>query len=195
MTFTQAQPEGNPTAVNSNEHQAARYFPNGTFGPLNTFRDTFANGSYSKQLRALNEPVVYTADSTVELYRFTWLRTFHNPVAIRVEKKSNQYIMTWKVCNGAGGYDPGELKTDRQIILNDSIWVEFQKRIEQIDFWNLETNIESIGYDGSEWILEGKKAGNYHVVERWTPREGSRFYECCEFLIKLTDLKIKKWEM
>lgn len=68
----------------------------------------------------------------------------------------------------------------------------FQTLLSKADYWNLKTNeVDIPGNDGSQWILEGVDDKNYHVVDRWTPRGGS-FYECCDFLIGLTDLKIEK---
>ena len=28
------------------------------------------------------------------------------------------------------------------------------------------------GVDGAQWIIEGVRNGTYHVVDRWSPREG-----------------------
>jgi hypothetical protein len=48
--------------------------------------DTFINQWYSKMLFALGEPVVSNYHGDKEIYRFTWLRTFHHPVSVRLEK-------------------------------------------------------------------------------------------------------------
>ena len=29
-----------------------------------------------------------------------------------------------------------------------------------------------MGTDGSQWIIEGVKKGQYHVVDRWMPKDG-----------------------
>jgi len=31
---------------------------------------------------------------------------------------------------------------------------------------------ESLGLDGVQWIIEGVKNGNYHIVDHWAPRAG-----------------------
>jgi len=153
--------------------------------------DTFTDTWYSHHLYAMREPVIFTDKSQNEIYRFTWLRTFHNPIAIRIEKHNDSYTLYWKLCNGAGGYQPGRLTVSKQLTIDKSTWSEFIKLLNQIDFWNLKTNEKIFGCDGSQWILEGKLLEQYHVVDRWTPDENSKFYHCCDFLIKLTDLKIK----
>ena len=112
------------------------------------FRDTssyvkrkpFHNAWYSKHLRAMKEPVIYTDNSLNEMYRFTWLRSFHHPIAIRIEKQENKYMLYWKVCNGAGGYEPGELIIDKKKTLDEHTWIELKKLLDQVDFWNLQTS-------------------------------------------------------
>ncbi len=152
--------------------------------------ENFKVNWYSKQLIALKEPILFNDTSKKEIFRFTWLRSFHNPVAIRIEKLGNDYKIFWKLCDGAGGYAPGKLIIDKQKVIDKSAWDEFIKLLDQMDFWNLSTQEEVIGADGAEWILEGKSFNQYKVVERWTPNHDSSYYLCCDFLINLTDLKI-----
>lgn len=54
----------------------------------------------------------------------------------------------------------------------------------------MELGRNSIGTDGSEWILEGNDKKNYRVITQWSPEEGG-FFEACDFLIELTSLRIK----
>ena len=49
----------------------------------------------------------------------------------------------------------------------------------------------SIGTDGSEWIMEGVNQTNYRVVSAWSPSKGN-FYNACDYLISLTNLKISE---
>lgn len=146
----------------------------------------------SKQLIALKEPIIFNDNSTKEIYRFTWLRSFHNPIAIRFEKLGDDYRLYWKLCSGAGGYAPGKLIIDKQKVIDKSIWDEFKKLLDQINFWKLNTTEEVIGTDGAEWIIEGKDSKHYQVVDRWTPNHESDYFKCCNFLISLTDLKISE---
>jgi len=150
----------------------------------------FENNWYSGQLAALKEPVIFSDKSNTEVYRFTWLRTFHNPIAIRIEKQGDKYLLIWKVCNGAGGYGPGKLSTSKQKTITKSEWDEFQNKLKTIDFWKADTELKNIGNDGSQWILEGKTPNQYHVTDRWTPKSNTLYYVCCDYLIGLTNLKI-----
>ncbi|HYV91221.1 MAG TPA: hypothetical protein VE978_05535 [Chitinophagales bacterium] len=187
----------------SNQTAATSFVPTDStqfYFPLEVFRDTsiyvghdtFADTWYSQHLFAMREPVIFMDKSQNEIYRFTWLRTFHNPVAIRIEKQGDTYLLYWKLCNGAGGYAPGKLTIDKQRMIDKQTWEKFKIKLDEIDFWNLATNEKEMsGTDGSQWILEGKTSKQYHVVDRWTPSDKSKYYQCCDFLIGLTDLKIK----
>ena len=154
--------------------------------------DTFLVKWYSAQLFALREPLIFADSSGKEIYRFTWLRTFHNPIAIRIEKKGDTVNLYWKLCNGEGGYAPGKLILDKQKSIDIHIWNEFISRLNKVDFWNLTTKEQSFGVDGSEWILEGKNIKHYHVVDIWSPIANSAYYDCCDFLIGQTDLHISE---
>ncbi|MGH2507846.1 MAG: hypothetical protein ACRDHZ_10665 [Ktedonobacteraceae bacterium] len=109
-------------------------------------------------------------------------------------KHNDNYTLYWKLSDGAGGYAPGKLVISKQKNLDKKTWEEFIKKVNEIDFWNSTINREESGLDGSEWILEGKSGNKYHVVDRWTPNKKSKYYECCDFLLSLTDLKIKSRE-
>jgi hypothetical protein len=145
---------------------------------------------YSKQLIALKDPIIFSDNSTKEIYRFTWLRSFHNPIAIRLERLDNDYKLYWKLCSGAGGYAPGKLIIDKQKTIDQNTWDVFKMLLDQINFWRLNTTEEVMGTDGAEWIIEGKKSQQYQVVDRWTPNHDSRYYKCCDYLIRLTDFVI-----
>lgn len=166
------------------------YFPPKHFEKKNKL-DSFVNNWYSEQLFAMREPIIFVDKTSSEIYRFTWLRTFRNPIAIRIEQHGNNYYLYWKLCNGAGGYNPGQLIVNKQKTIDKRTWDEFKNKLNRIRFWNLKTTKRDQGHDGSEWILEGKKYKKYHVVDRWSPDRRSNYYQCCDFLIQLTDLQIK----
>jgi hypothetical protein len=176
--------------------------------PLKTFRDSSllkvfpdssfyishdrsVNTRYSKNLFIMREPIVYMDKSQNEVFRFTWLRSFEEPIAIRIEKHDESYLIFWKSCSLNNDNNPAKLTVTKQKRIDKQTWDEFQSRISQIDFWYLKTNENVFDNDGSHWILEGKTPEKYHVVDRWSPKNESAFYQCCDFLIELTNLKIK----
>jgi hypothetical protein len=156
------------------------------------------NEWYSEALMALKEPKIYNLDTTLEIYRFTWLRTFHKPVAIRIENNNNKYKLFLKISDGAGGYSPGKLIVNENKILTYDEWNIFKDMLSKINFWQLvPETLENMGNDGAGWILEGKTKDKYNFMTIWNPNEKHHqdFRECCEYLINLSKLKIKKSEL
>ena len=141
---------------------------------------------YSQHLTALDEPMLSDSLPT-KVFRFTYLRTFHNPIVIGLANSNDTITIYWKVCDGAGGYAPGNLVEDKSKKLTLKEWEDFTEKINAIKFWDLPSTNNSMGCDGSQWILEGKTLGKYHVVDRWG---GGELKDICKKLIKLTDLKL-----
>jgi hypothetical protein len=165
------------------------YFPRGT------------EQWYPKHLKAMKEPSLYEkrADKAVEQYRFLWLRTFHKPLAVRIQKDSGGITLRVVSLSGAGGYEPGKIEHDETLTLSTNQWAAFVKLVEKASFWQTPTKEKyEQGFDGSQWILEGQAAGKYHVVDRWTPaaepekRRLDDFVTCCRYLLKLSRQEIPK---
>lgn len=100
--------------------------------------------------------------------------------------------------DGAGGYEPGEIKIDTTIHITVDEWVVFTNKLIALKFWELPTESrEETGTDGSEWILEGFSTSKYHFTVRWMPsiERNPKYKECCEYLIKLSKLNIPNDEI
>jgi hypothetical protein len=178
----------------------AFYFPlkNHWKDTFNNSLDTFTNTWYSKMLFALKEPVLNNYRGDKEIYRFTWLRTFHNPVSIRVEKQNNVIHLLVKICKGQGGYKAGDISFDTTISITTNEWITLKNKIEEINFWQLRTEKkEDLGSDGSEWIIEAVKENKYHMVTRWTPSidRQENFGIIGKYLLSLSKIPIEKDEM
>lgn len=149
---------------------------------------TFRLSWYSSYLNAMQEPLLYNLSQDT-IYRFTWLRSFDPPVAIRLQKQNDKIILFWKMADGAGGYLPGELIVNDKKELTPEEWMNFQKLINQCDFWNMPAQQKTFGCDGAQWIIEAVVNGQYKVVDRWSPRN-SDFQKLGKFMIDLTSLNI-----
>ncbi|MGC3977797.1 MAG: hypothetical protein QM751_05900 [Paludibacteraceae bacterium] len=155
--------------------------------------DEFVVNWYSSHLHAMKEPLLFNRKITKEIYRFTWLRTFHKPICIRFEKDNDNYAITWKMLSGEGGYDPGKLLLNKSKKLTEKEWDLFKTYLKTSNFWQMELGRNSMGTDGAEWILEGVTPEQYRVVTVWSPEKGD-FYNVCNYLISLTDLQISNRE-
>jgi hypothetical protein len=148
-----------------------RFFPKLADNPKDRLKDYW----YAMYLTALRErPLCCNSSGSAEVYRFTWLRTFHHPVVIGLEHDlKGRWLMHTKVSSGAGGYEPGILGLDlvRSISSDDTRQLRDTLSVNST-FWNTEAQNSSVGFDGAEWIIESRVGDNYHFVDRWTPRNG-----------------------
>ena len=172
------------------------YFPAGILGE-DAREDNFKIEWYSKFLTAMHEPSLCEASKTqkTQTYRFLWLRSFHQPVSVRLEvNRDGTALLTTKITSGNGGYEPRRLIVNRtqRLTREHTSWV--LDRIEELKFWSLPTNPprhpNEIGVDGAQWIFEGAKDGAYHVVDRWSPEKDEIHALGIMMLIDLAKLKL-----
>lgn len=176
--------------------------------PLNAFANSnskpelneFLVEWFSKHLYAMKEPLLFNKESDKEVFRFLWLRTFEDPISIRIEKENEEVMLYWKQCDGAGGYAPGILILNKKKKIDMKNWDHFKSMLDSMDYWKVATNdTKSSGLDGSRWILEGSTIDQYHVINRWSPsssyhqtKVNKLLYQTCRYLIKLTDLNLNE---
>jgi hypothetical protein len=140
----------------------------------------------------MREPSLSEAskDNSLVAYRFLWLRTFHNPIAIRLNiSVDGTGTLIGKMTNGKGGYGAGNL------ILNDSHELtkarvsEFLALLRRAGFWSAPAEDDAGGLDGAQWVLEGTENGRYHIVDRWSP-ENNDFEHACLFLFEESGITV-----
>jgi|GEM_PF-630901 len=167
--------------------------------------DSFKLEWYSKVLRLMKEPLLYNYYLGREVYRFTWLRSFHPPVSISLIKNGKQIIICTKTLqsNPVFGiqidlqgkvikderYKNIPLKLNTTKTVNIKQWQTFNQLLQKYNFWYMPSTQNRLGIDGSEWILESHQPDGYYFVNRWSPnrkREES-FRELCEYLVNLSD--------
>ena len=182
------------------------YFPSVSLDERSESSD-FKKKWYSEALIALGEPSLASEPATSgsnESYRFLWLRSFHHPVAIRVDiNHDGTSLLTTKVSDGKGGYKPGKLIVNRKRKLTKEKTSWFLDRIKELGFWDLPTyekqaeetgpngeKTVTVNLDGAQWILEGIKDKKYHVVDRWSPENGAVHTLGIVMLIDLANLKL-----
>jgi hypothetical protein len=147
------------------------YFPTGLFKEFAGEPD-FLRTWFSKHLRAMAEPSLSDLarrDPQAVVYRFLELPSFTHPIGIRITKARDGATLRVVILDGQGGYEPGGVAVDRVVHLTLDQWQELERRIEEANFWNLDTEPpkEAGGVaDGSMFVLEGVRGGQYHVIHR-----------------------------
>ena len=170
------------------------YFPASAFGKSAKSSD-LSTRWYSKFLSAMGEPSLWHASrvSNLHAYRFLWLITFHQPVVVRMEiEEPETGLLIAKVADGQGGYEPGNLIFNETSRLLRQDVDEFLLRLMELEFWEQPTIDKSgaAGIDGAQWVIEGVQNSRYHVLSRWSPREGD-FKEVALMLVKFANVRVE----
>jgi len=142
---------------------------------------------YTKFLISCDEPAL--DEKLPDTYRFIYLRSFHNPIIVRLEKDKNNVKIYWKITDGKGGYDLGKMFVNEIKTLSIEDWNDFEKLVNDKKFWTMNSFNNDIENDGATWLIEGKKQGKYHLVERWG---GGEISSLGKKLLQLTDIKFDK---
>jgi hypothetical protein len=170
----------------------SRYFPEGALGE-NPRSDRFVAEWYSKQLSAMGEPSLHCV-SRYPVYRFLWLRTFHHPIAVRVEKRQDGMHVFAVELDGAGGYEPGSESRRIERVLSAREEEVFNEAVASVRIFSAPDKRELGGADGSQWIVEARDGARYQIHDVWTPERG-RIHQLGIVFIALTGWSIPKNEM
>ncbi len=156
---------------------AVQYFPDQAFA-AKTADNTFFSDWYSGLLSGLREPPLYgqPRSSGLESYRFLWVRSFHSPIAIRLDISDGSRPATLTVKRGSLGQDYRKthlLNTSTTAVTKEQVQ-GFRDQVTRAGFWDVDSfaGVTGTGADGSEWIIEGSRGREYHVVSRWSPQDG-----------------------
>jgi len=183
------------------------YFPTGVFAtPTHTFKDKW----YAQTLSALREPSLFDLRTTksIQAYRFLWLPSFHRPISVRltINSDGSGSVVTRSVDRHMGLLTKPRSDT-RKLILDTTGTAtkeevdNVMKQLESIRSWSMTTEESPQGFQGAEvkpgysevpvpkldgagWILEGLREGEYHVVDRQSPKNDS-YSQLCRYLAQL----------
>jgi hypothetical protein len=137
----------------------------------------FTSKWYSSHLKAAGEKSLIDSAATspqkVHL-RFTWLRSFHRPVVVRINEQANgTAVIEAKMLSGAGGYEPGKIAKRVHRDLTASEWSALKAQIGRSELSHETPGNCDLGLDGAQWVLETVTDGRYAFFERWSPDDGS----------------------
>jgi hypothetical protein len=165
-----------------------KYFPPNTF--QNRGGD-FMVEWYSSVLYGLEEKPLWPADPEQMIYRFVWMRSFHDQVSITLqvqpEGSGQLRLQIYKRV-------PGQLVSETQSLTKEQVR-KVLTLIEEANFWRMTTEGDGPeGEDGAEWVLEGVQGGKYHIVTRWNAKR-TVFGEALLELIRLSNYNPPKNEI
>lgn len=152
--------------------------------------DQFEADWYGSELRAFEEPSLYLASLEPHAghrgsIRFTWIRSFHEPVVVRIDRASDGAgTLTAKQRPGGTGFS-GQGRTLRRALTSSE-----ENRLGSVlattRVLDQKPKTCDGGLDGARWIIEATDgSGTYTYLNRWSPRDGP-VKELGEFMIGLT---------
>ena len=153
--------------------------------------DDFAARWYSAHLAAAQEPSLYFASTRKAgpvgaVVRFTWLRSFHAPVFVRVDGLGTSRVrLVAKQLSGKGGYAPGSITKSLVRRLTPDENRSVQSALMRTGVLSMPSRNCDIGVDGAQWIIEAVNRKGYHFVDRQSPTSGGD-YEMGLVLLRLT---------
>src|SRR5260370_8411390 len=121
---------------------------------------------YSKSLARMKEPKLpeMAKDKKVIAYRLTILPPWGNPIAIRIQKEGDVYLISSRRLNGGGGYDPGKLVEQKKAKLANSDASALESLLVALRFFEIPTDDRFRRSDGDKWHLQGTSEGQHHVI-------------------------------
>jgi hypothetical protein len=126
---------------------------------------------YGRHLRAAGEAPLFEA--TRPTLRFTWLRTFHAPVVIRLDTAADGTVtMTATELSGQGGYEPGTVARRIERSLSAAEAAALKRVVEETAVLQQAPRTCDLGLDGAQWIVEAAGPGGYRFVDRQSPERG-----------------------
>lgn len=137
-----------------------------------------------------------SAKKIEESYRFIWIPSFDNPIAIRVWRSGKSQFIVVKKTNGQG-FEMGTLSYEKTRNMTAEEWLKFTNLLNQISFWNMspvDINYDPVT-DGAYYEIEGSKNKQFHEVHRGTgSNEEAKVRELGTYLLSLSSLETKYTE-
>ena len=104
-----------------------------------------------------------------------------------------------RMTSGKGGNNPGRMVRYGVSWLTKTKTQSFLAALENMNFWELRTlpvaNDDIVGLDGAQWIVEGVKNGQYHVIDRFSPDTKDPVRAIGLLALKLGRLRIRSGDV
>lgn len=147
----------------------------------------FANSWFSGVLRKAKEESLMR-ERTHETFRFTWLRSFHPDVVIRIQDTDKEKEIVTKIAA------PREEKastpfTEKKRVLSKEEWVRLKALVKGTGFMEMPNKSPRRGADGAMWILEAAGKSPYKFVFHWSPTDDDPLKKLCLYILSLSGEK------
>lgn len=109
-------------------------------------------------------PLCGSRNSEDEAYRFFWKSSFNGDAVVHIARKNRSITLRSRriprVARDVSSFGP----------LGFADWEKLQEALEVAQFWSLKSDEDLLdGFDGAQWLIEGRRGDHYHAVRRWCP--------------------------
>jgi len=166
------------------------YFPKGVFY-ADQEMDNLVRNWYAKYLVEMKEPSLLSLQPSDggSVYRFTWLRSFHSKVVVRVWANGGVGMLSVKELPREQDDRNSQLCVEQTKTLTADEWMAFHRLLDQACIWTLPSSQgNAIATDGAWWMFEANSAGYYQVIARQSPEASYR--DLCLYMLKLSALPV-----
>lgn len=169
------------------------YFPDEALGK-NQEEHNFRASWYSACLAAMEEPSLWEMSRNREshVYRFLRLPSFDLPavgVRLSVKKDGTAGLISTVTGPSMLGYPSAPTNRKTRHLTKEQTNT-FLGIVQETGFWNEPNLDDRAGLDGEQWILEGVRNGEYHIVDRWSPKKGVCLELGRHLMFDLADLQL-----
>jgi hypothetical protein len=106
------------------------------------------------------EPLCRSREKEKEVYRFSWRSSFDGDACVRITRDDKSIRSLWRKFGGSAAIAP----------LSVIDWNRVKTAITVTGFWSIEPESADIdGFDGAQWLIEGRRGDIYHAVQLWSP--------------------------
>jgi hypothetical protein len=169
-----------------------QYFPVGVFSKYPEVSE-WETRWYAGELRQLREPSLLEEKNRrgYSVYRFLRIPSFWPSLVIRlVVNPDGTGSLVAKRTNSQG--EDESAPWEQSLPVSSEQVNDFLNLLHEAGFWSLPTAKSTYGFDGEEWLLEGKRNDKYHVVDRWSGAMEATYSRVCNYLQELFPLKVER---
>lgn len=136
---------------------------------------------HTAYLAAMKEPsmLAIKPEEDEVVFRFTYLRSFHDPIVVRLEQSDRGWTGRAVVLENDDNHRPVKVVPDEKIIIRGEDARALSKQIRSQKLWKplseYEEAVMGTGLDGSRWIFEIQSRKGYRLIDVWRPEAMNRF--------------------
>ena len=130
---------------------------------------------YTRYLSAMKEPSVMTPlkKGVNRVIRFTYLRSFHDPLVVRFTIKNNVTTVTAVKLQKDNHHRPVKILHNKTMVIDKETTKLVRALAIQKNFWKPlnaeEEDLLSGGLDGAQWMFEIHDQNGYRKIDIWSP--------------------------